>query len=232
MRTIMLSALGAIGVTGIGYGFMPGGEVYPLPAAEVEAKLRAMDIPIELGLDNGDASVAVEGEAGSSVRWQLSQRGESVGWIEAQLASVDAEHTRVTVDFKLSESGRNAEQAAILNKQTFVKRIGVMAIGEAVDAALEDRAYDRSAVGRHAMTYAALHPEEIRGFKDVLDEVEYAARRARAESRDESRYDAELNARRPEIAVQQRQYEAERAMRKASEPMVDPTREARGYDPY
>lgn len=228
MRTWIMSTLGAAGVAGLGYGMIPSGEVYPLPSRDVEAKLRAMDLPSELQMDrySNTSDIVVEGEPGRSVIWRMRERGQTVGWVEAEFDPVDDTHTRVDVDFRMSETGDAAQKAALINRQEFVKAVGIIAIHEAVDSTLEDRGYDKSGVNSRVAAYAVTHPSEVARFKTDLESLTDGAWR---KSPGASQYEAERDVKRPEIGVAQRQYEAERAMRDASKPMLDPTRPSSRY---
>ena len=221
MRSLVMSGLGIAGVAGIGWGVMPGGEVYALPVRDVEAKLHGMQLPGPLSDSGAANSVSVEGEAGKSVVWRITEGGQSVGWIEADLDPVDDTHTRVEIDFHMQEGGTHARQAAFINRQDFVKAVGIAALEESVDATLEDRAYDKAKVNGQVIRYALAHPAEVAEFRQNIEQMTDGAYSASGDGA-MSRYEAQRDLRRPEDGVAERQMEAERQMRDASAPTLNP----------
>lgn len=231
MRGMILSTLGAAGIAGLGYGLIPGGEVYALPASDVESKLRQMSLPDALGMNQPGSvnDVVVEGNSGHSVVWRMRTRGQTVGWIEAEMEPVDVDHTRVSVDFRMSEAattGKDKDAAEFINSQKFVKAVGIAVIGEAVDATLEDREYDKGKVNGAIAAYALTHAGEVAQFG--VDMRKLKEEMAEAEtSRSSDSYARRVETSNPEAAARMRQYQTEDAMRAASAPMVDPTRPSR-----
>ncbi|URW75127.1 hypothetical protein M9980_11290 [Sphingomonas donggukensis] len=224
IRSWIMSGVSVAGVAGIGWGVMPGGEVYPLPVKEVEAKLRHMDLPSALSFDGSGSnnSVVIEGEPGKSVVWRITERGQTIGYVEAELDAVDDTHTRVDVDFEMSESGPHAQQAAFINRQELSRSVGKIALSEAVDSTLEDRAYNRDVVDGAITRYAMTHMDEVASFRSDLDRITDGAVSSASRGGYES-WQAQRDAVRPEAGVREREYEAQRAMRQASAPMMDPT---------
>lgn len=154
-----LVAMGLIacGLTACGRG----GEVYAMPLSKVSSRLHGMILPAELGFGQGGGSVAsLEAVSDQLVTWRITDRGRTLGWVDAKLDPVDLEHTRVAVDFRAATdpgAGRADEQRALA-------AVGQAIFAEAVDAELDDRPFNKGRAEAAVAAYAITHRDEMQAF--------------------------------------------------------------------
>lgn len=184
------------------------GEVYPLPVSKVESRLRALNLPAEMGFGTASGSDAtLESVSDKGVTWRISDGGATLGWLEADLEAVDLEHTRVEVDFRVADD-IDTERAG---KQKLIATVGRLALTEAIDAELDGRAYDRGRLKAQIAAYALTHRDEVANWDFAGDEVSDRMREQRVSS---------IVAKDPQAGVRLREYETQETMKAAAEPSL------------
>lgn len=184
------------------------GEVYSLPVSKVESRLRAMNLSEELGLSSNTSSdITLESGYSKGVAWRISDRGATLGWLEAEVEPVDLEHTRVEVDFRIAD-GAGSERRG---HQKLIASVGRIALGEAIDAELDGRAFNKGRVKTQIAAYALTHRDEIASWDLDDSMISDDMRQAHVSN---------AVARNPELGVALREEETQRTMERASEPSL------------
>jgi hypothetical protein len=160
VKWFMMSAATA-GVAGIGYGVMPSGQVYPLSKPAVEMKLRSMDLEDRLGVHSSKASISISEVTDEGMTWEVREGGQTLGWFEANLKEVDEDHTRVAVDFEMSDLARSANRDELVGEQAMMRAAGRAAMQQAIASTLADEppSFSRSYGDDPAAGIAASRPE-------------------------------------------------------------------------
>lgn len=184
------------------------GEVYSLPVSKVESRLRAMNLTDELGLGSSAGSaISLDSGYGKGVARRVSDRGATLGWLEADIEAVDLDHTRVAVEFRAAD-GAGPDRRG---HQKLIASVGRIALGEAIDAELEGRAFNKGRVKTQIAAYALTHRDEIASWDLDESTISDTMREPHVSS---------AVARNPELGVAMREAEARRAMKAASEPSL------------
>ncbi len=165
-------ALLALALLG-GCGSADSGEVYPLPATEVRELLRATDLPPVFGSAPVRANAIHDGDG--NIIWWVTQRGEAVLRFIAHTETVDASHTRVTVDIQPPTDAVDDPMAKRLADNPSIRNLYRAAMVEQVDAALEHREFNYSAISGQMMGAMAANMGEI---GDRMDRAAEASRKA------------------------------------------------------
>ncbi len=185
MKAVMLGGGAAILAGGL-YVHNPyqGGEVYALPVAEVYEKLSDIDIPGEVGGGQSiraGSGTEIEREENKSITWKIKQDGSTMARFTADLAPVDAKHTRVVVHFQMDEDSKLAAASPQLAQNKFLVNIAEMAMTEQIDSTLDGRPYNQKAVGVKMLAYIAMHRDEMQAFiQQYQAAIDAAMRESRA----------------------------------------------------
>ena len=170
---IVLSALlGGCGAGG------EAGEVYPGAAGEIRQALLGIDeLPPLFGGNAVDTRVINNGDG--TITWTASQQFKPVLRFIARVEPVDEAHTRVTVQITGPTSAEDDEVTRRLAENPTVRDLYLAAMVEQVDATLEGRDFDMSAIsGQLAVATAANIGETV----DRLDRAAAEYRRQDAEN--------------------------------------------------
>lgn len=152
-------------------GALEGGEVYPMPIAEVYEKLAGSDLPPEMvgGLaDSNSSDIVVDREPGKSITWRITHKGFALSRFTATLTPAGDKATRVKVDFSIDEDGKLAELGDEVTKSRMLATIAKTSMAEQVDAVLDGRRYDTKSVGLQVAAYVATHPGETRKLLESI----------------------------------------------------------------
>lgn len=135
------------------------GEVYPLAANEVRTRLQSVQVPMFMfgtaaTMDESPSAVL---ESPDKVSWRIASKGEELMRYVAAIEPVDAGQTRVTVT--LLPGNPRVEQGIKDNPD--IAKLYVVAMTEAVDAGIEQREFQMSAIGPATLQAAKSRMGEI-----------------------------------------------------------------------
>ena len=137
------------------------GEAYVLDAATVTARTRTAEVPIALFGERGFAfdSRRTEEDDGRRIVWALRDRGSELFRYVATITPEASDRTRVVLTL---ESGTSPGSAAIFAKMQAhpdFANIYKVAMIEAIDARIEQRAFELGPAYRAMMTAMLKHKE-------------------------------------------------------------------------
>jgi len=172
LAIVLFALLGGCGAAG------EVGEVYPGAAGEIrQTLLRIDELPPIFGSNAVDTHVINNGDG--TITWTASQRFKPVLRFIARTEPVDAAHTRVTVQITGPTSAEDDEVARRLAENPTVRDLYLAAMVEQVDATLEGRDFDMTAIsGQLALATAANMGETV----DRLDRAAAEYQRRDAEN--------------------------------------------------
>jgi hypothetical protein len=174
----IFTALSAIALlSACGLGGEPG-EVYAKSGSEVRQTLAGIDtLPPIFGSNVVETSVMNNGDG--SITWTASQGYKPLLRFVAQTEEVDAGHTRVVVGIKGATDAADDPTAKRLAENPTIRDLYLAAMVEQVDATLEGREFDFSAIsGKLAIATAA----NIGQMSANLDKVVAEEQRREAEN--------------------------------------------------
>jgi hypothetical protein len=166
-----------------GGAFMYGGNSgidYDGPVQAVHAELAAMRLPEEFAESvnsDGRGSVRVNAGDPQEVSWHFNIDGQELGKVTAVLTAKDADTTNVQVEWDPGEDLPKGSSARAVAMQPLVEQVSETFMAEQIDATLEDRPFDKRAVGLQLAGYVASHPREM---KQYMAKVQSLAEDAKA----------------------------------------------------
>lgn len=161
----MMVLAGAVSTVGGGmylHGDFDGGEIYGKPVAETYRELSSMPVPREFenfGNEMSGTELRVEREPGEAVKWVFSNRGVQIGAMIAKLKPAGEARTRVTVAFQPSDADNGVWR--IKDAQSFLKAVARPAMVESVDAAMEDREFNKAILSNALVGYLVVNRDAI-----------------------------------------------------------------------
>lgn len=156
---------------------------YDGTVSSVHSQLASMSMPEELeeAIEDGSGSVRTDSATPNQVTWHFEIEGHEVGEVTAKLSPVDADTTNVQVEWDPGDALPKGSSARAFAMQPLVEQVAETFIAEQIDATLEDRPFNKRAVGLQLAAYAGTHPKEMRQYMAKVQALTEGAAEGTAE---------------------------------------------------
>ena len=165
-----------------GGAYMYGGNSgidYDGSVQSVHAELSSMSLPAEFAEsvnDDGRGSIRVDARDPHQVSWHFDMDGQELGKITADLTAKGANSTNVRVEWDPGEDLPKGSSARAVAMQPLVEQVSETFMAEQIDATLEDRPFDKRAVGLQLAAYVASHPKEMKQYMAKVEALSEEAK--------------------------------------------------------
>ena len=164
MRSMVLGCCAMCTCGAYAYNNVNSGIDYDRPLTEVHATLAAMPMPGELE----SAAIRTDASDPGKVSWEFGVDGEELGEVTATLTAQDADTTNVHVEFQAGDGLEKGSSARAMAMQPLVEQVAETIVAEQIGATLENRPFNKRAVGLELATYVSSHPKEMRQYMTSL----------------------------------------------------------------
>ena len=153
-----------------GGAYMYGGNRgidYDGSVQSVHAELASMSLPQEFAdsvNDDGRGSIRVDSRDPHQISWHFQIDGQELGKVTAALTPKGSNTTNVAVEWDPGDDLPKGSTARAVAMQPLVEEVSETFMAEQIDSTLEDRPFDKRAVGLQLASYVASHPREMKQY--------------------------------------------------------------------
>lgn len=170
-----------------GGAYMYGGNRgidYDGSVQSVHAELASMSLPQEFAdsvNEDGRGSVRVDAHDPHRVSWHFQIDGQELGKVTADLTAKGASTTNVAVEWAPGDDLPKGSSARAVAMQPLVEQVSETFMAEQIDATLEDRPFDKRAVGLQLAAYVASHPKEMKQYMAKVEALSEDAKEGKGD---------------------------------------------------